>query len=172
MTLTLLLLVGMMSNIMAKKQKPNQASRTIALNKKARHDYTLETHYEAGLALEGWEVKALRAGRVQLKESYILLKKGEAWLIGAHISPLPSTCTHYEPDPLRSRKLLLHAKELSKLFAAKEREGYTVVPLDLHWHKNRVKVEIATAKGKKQHDKRESNKQRDWEREKHRLLKR
>jgi SsrA-binding protein len=143
----------------------------ISANKKARHDYALETQFEAGLVLEGWEVKSIRAGHVQLKESYILLKRGEAWLIGAHITPLKTASTHIEPDPLRSRKLLLNRKELNKLVSAREREGYTIVPVDLHWFKNRVKIQIAIAKGKKQQDKRASLKERDWNREKLRLLK-
>lgn len=146
--------------------------KIIASNKKARHDYLLETQFEAGLVLEGWEVKSIREGHVQLKESYILLKRGEAFLIGAHITPLKTASTHIEPDPLRSRKLLLNRKEINKLIFAREREGYTIVPIDLHWFKNRVKIQIAIAKGKKQQDKRASLKERDWNREKHRLLKR
>lgn len=154
--------------------KPKKsAPRLIAQNKKARHDYSLEIQFEAGLALEGWEVKSIRDGRVQLKESYILLKRGEAWLIGAHISPLKSASTHIDPDPVRTRKLLLNRRELNKLVIAKEREGYTIVPLDMHWSgKNLVKINIAIAKGKKQHDKRATLKERDWNREKARLLKR
>ena len=144
--------------------------RLIAANKKAFHDYLIEDRFEAGIALQGWEVKSLRAGRVQLKESYVILKKGEAWLIGVHISPLISASTHVNPDPVRTRKLLLHERELSKLHRAKEREGYTIVALDLHWHHNYVKVEIALAKGKKEHDKRAATKEREWGREKQRLL--
>ena len=153
-------------------KKKAQSERLIATNKKARHDYFLEETFEAGLALEGWEVKSLRAGRVQLKESYVLLKRGEAWLIGAHMSPLANTCTHTTPDPMRSRKLLLHKREISKLFRAKDRDGYTIVPVDLHWTRNRAKATVAVAKGKKQYDKRESSKKREWEREKHRIIKR
>lgn len=145
--------------------------KLIASNKKAYHDYHLETQFEAGLALEGWEVKSIRAGHVQLKESYILLKHGEAWLIGAHITPLKTASTHIDPDPVRSRKLLLHERELNKLASAREREGYTIVPVDLHWFKNRVKIQIAIAKGKKEYDKRAAIKERDWNREKRRLLK-
>lgn len=145
--------------------------RLIAANKKAFHDYTIEARFEAGLVLEGWEVKSIRAGKVQLKESYILLKKGEAWLIGAHISPLLSASTHIIPDPVRTRKLLLHERELSKLHRAKERDGYTIVPLDLHWHRNYIKAEIGIAKGKKTFDKRAATKEREWNREKQRLLK-
>jgi SsrA-binding protein len=144
--------------------------RLIVSNKKAFHDYTIEERFEAGMVLEGWEVKSLRAGRVQLKESYVILKKGEAWLIGAHMSPLISASTHIHPDPVRTRKLLLHERELSKLHRAREREGYTIVALDLHWHHNRVKAEIGLAKGKKEHDKRAATKEREWNREKQRLL--
>lgn len=146
-------------------------NKIIAANKKARHDYFLETQFEAGLVLEGWEVKSIRAGSVQLKESYILLKRGEAWLMGAHITPLKTASTHITPDPVRLRKLLLNHREINKLFSAREREGYTIVPVDLHWHHNRVKIQIAIAKGKKQYDKRATIKERDWGREKQRLLK-
>jgi len=144
--------------------------RIIATNKKAFHDYFIEDRFEAGLMLLGWEVKSIRAGRVQLKEGYVLLKRGEAWLIGVHISPLLSASTHVEADPVRTRKLLLHERELSKLHRAKEREGYTIVVLDLHWRHNRVKAEIALAKGKKAYDKRAASKEQDWKREKQRLL--
>lgn len=157
---------------MAKKDKKSgPGSSVIALNKVARHDYFIEDTYEAGLALEGWEVKALREGRVQLKESYILIKNGEAWLFGAHISPLLSASTHVNPDPTRTRKLLLHSAEISKLIGAVDREGYTVVPLKLFWQRGRAKLEIGVGKGKKQHDKRAVEKERDWNREKQRLMK-
>jgi SsrA-binding protein len=146
--------------------------RLIANNKKATHDYHIEQRYEAGLMLEGWEVKSIRAGRVQLRDSYVIFKNGEAWLIGMHISPLETVSTHITADPQRTRKLLLNQHEIAKLFNAIQREGYTAIPLDLHWHKNRVKVEIALGKGKKTHDKRETLKRREWEREKHRVLKR
>ena len=146
--------------------------KLIASNKKARHDYHIEAQYEAGLVLEGWEIKSIRAGHVQLKESYILLKRGEAWLIGAHFTPLKTASTHIDPDPTRSRKLLLNRREINKLCIAREREGYTIVPLDLHWFKNYVKINIAVAKGKKEHDKRASTKEREWNREKQRLIKR
>ncbi|OGT43220.1 MAG: SsrA-binding protein [Gammaproteobacteria bacterium RIFCSPHIGHO2_12_FULL_40_19] len=146
--------------------------KLIASNKKAWHDYHIEARFEAGLVLEGWEVKSIRAGHVQLKESYIILKKEEAWLIGAHFTPLKTASTHVDPDPTRSRKLLLNRREINKLFVAKDREGYTIVPIDLHWFKNRVKINIAIAKGKKEHDKRASIKERDWNREKMRVLKR
>ncbi len=151
--------------------KKSMVERLIASNKKAYHDYALETQFEAGLVLEGWEIKSIRDGHVQLKESYIMLKNSEAWLIGAHITPLKTASTHITPDPIRSRKLLLNRRELNKLASAKEREGYTIVPVDLHWFKNRVKIQIAIAKGKKQHDKRAAEKEKDWNREKLRILK-
>ena len=157
---------------MASKQKQKPPSSTIALNKKARFDYHIEEDFEAGMALEGWEVKSLRAGRAQLKESYVIVRHGELFLFGAHISPLPSASTHVNPDPTRTRKLLLHRKEISRLIGAVERSGYTLVPLSLYWKKGKVKLKIALAKGKKQHDKRAAIKQREWDREAHRLLKR
>lgn len=147
------------------------SNNLIAQNKKARHDYHIKETFEAGLALEGWEVKSLRAGRVQLKESYVILKDGEAFLIGAHMSPLGNIPQYVQADPIRTRKLLLHKKELSKLVIAKEREGLTIVPLDLHWRRGNAKATIGIAQGKKLHDKRATQKQRDWDREKHRLLK-
>lgn len=143
---------------------------TIADNKKAFHDYFIEERYEAGIVLEGWEVKAIRASRAQLKEAYVVLKKGEIWLIGCHISPLPTASTHIKPDPTRTRKLLLHAQEISKLIGKVERAGYTLVPLNLHYSKGRIKLEIGLAKGKKAHDKRASEKEREWDREKARLM--
>jgi SsrA-binding protein len=143
---------------------------SIVDNRKAFHDYFIEERYEAGLALEGWEVKAIRAGRVQIKEAYVVVLSGELWLLGAHISPLPTASTHVKPDPTRTRKLLLHAEEISKLIGQVERAGYTLVPLNLHYAKGRIKVEIGLAKGKKQHDKREAEKERDWQREKQRLM--
>lgn len=139
-------------------------------NKKAFHDYFIEERYEAGIALEGWEVKAIREGRVQLKEAYVIVSGGELFLIGAHISPLPTASTHIQPDPIRTRKLLLKAGEISKLIGAVERAGYTLVPLDMHYARGRVKLEIGLAKGKRQHDKREAEKDRDWKREQQRLL--
>jgi SsrA-binding protein len=147
------------------------ANKTIAVNRQARYEYTLEQRYEAGIVLEGWEVKSLRAGKIQIAESYILLKKGEAWLIGSHISPLLSASTHVKTDPTRTRKLLLHRKELTRLIGLIERRGYTLIPLSLYWCKGHVKLEIGLAKGKKQHDKRASEKERDWQREKQRLFK-
>ena len=143
---------------------------SIADNKKAFHDYFIEERYEAGLVLEGWEVKAIRAGRAQIKEAYVVLKGGEVFLIGAHITPLLSASTHINPDPVRTRKLLLHAEEISKLIGKVERAGFTLVPLDLHYSKGRVKLLIGLAKGKKQHDKRDAEKERDWVREKSRLM--
>ena len=143
---------------------------SIADNKKAFHDYFIEERYEAGLVLEGWEVKAIRAGRAQIKEAYVVLKSGEVFLIGAHITPLLSASTHVHPDPVRTRKLLLNAAEIDKLIGKVERAGYTLVPLDLHYSKGRVKLSIGLAKGKKQHDKRETEKDRDWVREKARVM--
>lgn len=151
------------------KKKPE---RIIADNRKARHDYTIEETIEAGIVLEGWEVKSLRAGRAQLKESYVVLKDDEAWIIGMHISPLKNVSTHIEPDPTRTRKLLLHRRELAKLFTGVQQKGYTVVALNLHWTRNRVKADIALGKGKKSYDKRESIKRKDIQREAGRILKR
>lgn len=140
-------------------------------NKKAFHDYFIEERYEAGMALEGWEVKAIRAGRAQLKEAYVIVRQGEVFLFGAHISPLATASTHITPDPVRTRKLLLNAEEIKKLIGKVERAGYTLVPLNLHYAKGRIKCEIGLAKGKKQHDKRDSEKQRDWQREQQSILK-
>ncbi len=156
----------------AKKKNKAEGGAIIAVNKKARHDYFIEETLEAGLALQGWEVKSLREKRVQLKEAYVLVKDGEAWLFGAHISPLPTVSTHYTPDPLRTRKLLLHRREIDRLMGAVDRRGYTLAPLSLYWRRGRVKLEIGLAKGKKLHDKRAVQKDRDWRREQHRLLKR
>lgn len=143
---------------------------SIAQNKKAFHDYFIEEKYEAGIALEGWEVKAIRAGRVQLKEAYVVIRNAELNLIGCHISPLPTASTHVNPDPTRTRKLLLHAEEITKLIGKVERAGYTLLPLDMHYTRGRIKLEIGLAKGKKQHDKREAEKDREWQREKQRLV--
>jgi len=143
---------------------------TIALNKRARHEYHLHERFEAGISLLGWEVKSLRQGRIQFAESYVLLKNGEAFLIGAHISALPSASTHVDTDPVRIRRLLLHARELSRLIGAVERKGFTLVPVAMYWKNGKVKVEIALATGKKQHDKRASDKDRDWQRQKQRLV--
>lgn len=144
---------------------------TIVDNKKAFHDYFVEERYEAGVMLEGWEAKAIRAGRVQLKEAYVIINQGEIFLFGAHISPLLSASTHITPQNVRTRKLLLHAEEIKKLVAKVERAGYTLVPLNLHYLKGRIKCEIGLAKGKKQHDKRQTEKERDWNREKNTIMK-
>jgi SsrA-binding protein len=156
---------------MGKKKTKKPTGNTIAVNRRARHDYFIEDRFEAGLALEGWEVKSLREGNAQLAEAYVNLRQGEAWLVGAHFSPLRSTSTHVKADPTRARKLLLHRHELDRLAGAVERKGYTLVPLDLHWQKGRAKLTIGLGKGKKQHDKRADRKDRDWQRQKERILK-
>ncbi len=153
------------------KDKKKSGSSTIALNKKARHDYFIEEKIEAGLALEGWEVKSLRAGKCQLVDSYVFIKNGEAWMSGTVISPLLSASTHIQPNPTRVRKLLLHREEIDKMLGAVERKGYTLIALAMYWHRGRAKVEIGLAKGKQSHDKRASLKERDWKREKQRVLK-
>lgn len=144
---------------------------TIVDNKKAFHDYFIEERYEAGVVLEGWEAKSIRAGRVQLKEAYVIVRSDEVFLFGAHISPLPTASTHIHPDPVRTRKLLLNAEEIKRLIGKVERAGYTLVPLNLHYLKGRIKCEIGLAKGKKQHDKRDTEKQRDWQREQQTIMK-
>ncbi len=156
---------------MSKAAKNKTSDATITVNKKARHDFFIEDTFEAGIALEGWEAKALRAGRAQLQDAYVTLKKGEAWLLGGHIPPLPSASTHVKPDPHRTRKLLLHRREIDQLMGAVDRKGYAVVPLKLYWKRGNAKLEIGLAKGKKQHDKRAVEKERDWQREKARILK-
>lgn len=143
---------------------------SIIENRKASHDYFIEERFEAGLALEGWEVKAIRAGRAQLKEAYVIVRNGEIYLIGAHISPLTSASTHVNADPVRTRKLLLHTEEIRKLIGQVERAGYTMVPIDLHYTRGRIKLAMGLARGKKQYDKREAEKERDWKREQQRLL--
>jgi SsrA-binding protein len=143
---------------------------SIADNKKAFHDYFIEEKFEAGLVLEGWEVKAIRAGRVQIKEAYVVLKNAEVFLIGCHISPLATASTHIHPDPTRSRKLLLRGEEIRKLIGKTERAGFTLVPLDMHFAKGRIKLQIGLAKGKKQYDKRAAEKEREWQREKQRIV--
>jgi SsrA-binding protein len=143
---------------------------SIIENRKAFHDYFVEERFEAGLELEGWEVKAIRAGRAQIKEAYVIVRNGEIFLIGAHISPLISASTHVKADPVRTRKLLLHAEEITKLIGRVERAGYTLVPIDFHFTRGRIKLAMGLAKGKKQHDKREAEKERDWKREQQRLL--
>ena len=156
---------------MSKKKPKKNAGNVIAVNRRARHDYFIEDRFEAGLALKGWEVKSLREGRAQIAEAYVNLRKGEAWLVGAHFSPLTSASTHVKADPTRSRKLLLNRYELDRLTGAVERKGYALIPLDIHWHKGRAKLEIGLGKGKKQHDKRADKKEQDWQRQKARILK-
>ncbi len=156
---------------MSHSKTKKSSGRLIAVNRRARHDYFIEHKFEAGLALEGWEVKSLRDGRAQITEAYVNLRKGEAWLVGAHISPLTSTSTHIKANPTRSRKLLLNRHELDRLTGAVERKGFAIVPLDLHWEKGNAKLELGLAKGKKQHDKRADKKDQDWQRQKARILK-
>lgn len=152
--------------------KKDTGQNNIAQNKKARHEYHIEDTFEAGLVLEGWEVKSLRDGRVNLNDSYVMMRNGEAWLVAVHISPLISASTHIQPSPLRERKLLLHRRELGRIFGAISKKGYTCVPLSLYWKGGRAKCSIGLAKGKQLHDKRETEKQRDWVREKARMLRR
>ncbi len=156
---------------MAKPKKKKGDSSQIAVNKRARHDYLIEDTYEAGLALLGWEVKSLRDGRVQLNDCYVFLKNGEAFLVGCQITPLMTASTHVVAVPLRERKLLLHREEISKLIGQVDRKGYTIVPLKLYWKRARVKLQIGLGKGKKTHDKRATEKARDWDREKRRIMK-
>ncbi len=144
---------------------------SIVDNKKAFHDYFIEERYEAGMALEGWEVKAIRAGRAQIKEAYVVVRDGEVFLFGSHISPLATASTHVNPDPVRTRKLLLKAEEIKRLIGKVERSGYTLVPLNLHYQRGRIKCEIGLAKGKKQHDKRDTERSKDAEREIARVMK-
>jgi SsrA-binding protein len=153
------------------KADDKKPSRTIAVNRKARHDYFIEETFEAGLALAGWEVKSLRAGRAQLTEAYVYLRDGEAWLLGAHITPLTTASTHVRADPTRTRKLLMHRQQIDRLIGAVERKGYALVPLDLHWTNGRAKLSVGLAKGKKQYDKRATKKEQDWQRQKARILK-
>jgi SsrA-binding protein len=157
---------------MSRKKPKKKAGNVIAVNRKARHNYFIEDTFEAGLVLEGWEVKALRAGSVQLGEAYVYLRNGEAWLIGAHFSPLKTASTHVKADATRSRKLLLQRVELDRLVGAVERKGNALVPLDLHWSKGRAKLLVGLGMGKKQHDKRATSKDRDWQRQRERILKR
>ncbi len=152
------------------KDKQSGGGKTIALNKRARHDYSIDERFEAGIALEGWEVKRLRAGKVQIVESYILLKDNEAFLFGALITPLPTASTHISPEPQRSRKLLLHRTELNRLIGAVERKGFALVPTALYWKNGKVKLELGVARGKKAHDKREAEKDRDWQRQKAQIM--
>ena len=150
-------------------KKPSDS--TIVLNRKASFDYFIEAQYEAGLVLEGWEVKSLRAGKINLSDAHVIIKYGEAFLLGSQIQPLITTSTHSIPDPTRSRKLLLNKKELNHLIGSVERQGYTIVPLSLYWKKNKIKIKIALAKGKKEHDKRDSVKNREWQRDHSRIMK-
>ena len=152
--------------------KPDSTPRLLAENRKARHEYFIEERLEAGIALAGWEVKSMRAGRAQLAEAYVYIREGEAFLFGAHIAPLLTASTHVQPDPVRTRKLLMHRSELDHLVGAVERRGYTIVPLDLHWKDGRAKLLIGLAKGKQKQDKRATEKDRDWERSRARLLRR
>ena len=152
------------------KKKVKQPSGTIALNKRAKFDYQITTKFEAGISLQGWEVKSLRMGKGQITETYIHLQNGEAWLIGAQITPLNTVSTHYVAEPNRTRKLLLHEKELAQIHTATQQKGYTCICTAMYWKKHLVKIEIALAKGKKVHDKRETEKQRDWDRQKQRIL--
>ncbi|HCE6132534.1 TPA: SsrA-binding protein SmpB [Legionella pneumophila] len=152
---------------MTTKKQPDS---TIALNRKAGFDYFIEDQYEAGLVLEGWEVKSLRAGKINLSDSHVIIKYGEAFLLGAQIQPLPTASTHFIPDPIRTRKLLMNKKELNHLIGSVERQGYTIVPLSLYWKKNKIKIKIALAKGKKEHDKRDTIKDREWQRDRSRIM--
>jgi SsrA-binding protein len=153
-----------------RREPRRPAAVSIVENRKAFHDFFIEERYEAGIALEGWEVKAIRAGRAQIKEAYVVLKDAEVFLVGAHVSPLATASTHIHPDPTRTRKLLLHAQEIRRLIGKVDRAGYTLVPLNLHYAKGRIKLEIGLARGKKQYDKRAAEKEREWNREKQRLL--
>jgi len=156
---------------MSKSKTKKSSTNVIAVNRKARHNYFIEDTFEAGLSLEGWEVKSMREGRAQITEAYVNLHKGEAFLVGAQFSPLTTASTHIKTNPTRSRKLLLHRIELDRLTGAVERKGYALIPLNLHWHKGRAKLEVGLGKGKKQHDKRADKKDQDWQRQKARILK-
>ena len=153
---------------MTKKEKP--AESTIAQNKKARFDYFIEERVEAGVALQGWEVKSMRAGKAQLTDSFVIFRDGEAYLLGSHVTPLNTVSTHVIAEPKRTRKLLMNRREIDRLIGLVERKGYTLVALELYWSKNKVKVKVGLAKGKKQHDKRDTEKDRDWQRDKSRAL--
>jgi len=154
------------------KANTNDGPKTIAENRRARFDYFIEERYEAGIVLEGWEVKALRAGKAQITESHVFVRDGEVFWNGAHVNPLKTTSTHVIADPIRTRKLLMKHSEIAHLIGAVERKGYTIVPLELYWQRGKAKLRIGLAKGKKQHDKRETEKERDWSRDKARLLRR
>lgn len=155
---------------MASKKPKKDDSANIGRNKKAYHDYSIEDKFEAGLVLEGWEVKSLREKKLQLRDAHVIIKNAEAWLLGAYITPLPTASTHIKPDQVRSRKLLLNRYELSKLIGSVERKGYTIVPLSMYWKRGRAKIQIGLAKGKQEHDKRASAKDQDWSRQKQRIL--
>src|SRR5690554_1308271 len=155
---------------MTRKQEKQSSERTIAVNRKARFDYFIEEDFEAGIELQGWEVKSLRAGKAQLTEAYVVLRDNQAWLLGAHITPLVSASTHIEPDPTRTRRLLLHRREIDRLTGLVERRGYTLVPLELYWNKGRAKLRVGLARGKKQYVKRAAEKERDWQIERPRAL--
>lgn len=154
---------------MAKQQTP-QSDPVIAVNRKARHEFFIEDRLEAGIELQGWEVRSLRAGRAQIAEAYVVIRHGEIWLIGANIVPLPSASTHIQPDPTRTRRLLLHRREIDRLIGAVERRGYTLIPLRLYWKRGKAKLEVGVARGKRKHDKRASEKEKDWQRQKQRIL--
>ena len=156
---------------MNKNKKSKKQASLIAQNKRARHDYLIEETIEAGIQLEGWEVKSLREANTQLRDGYVNIKNGEAWLIGTHISPLKTVSTHYSPDPKRNRKLLLNKYEINRMIGSVDRKGYTIVPLKLYWKRGKVKLEIGYGKGKQQHDKRQSLKEKDWSRQKSRVMK-
>ncbi|MCZ6471034.1 MAG: SsrA-binding protein SmpB [Gammaproteobacteria bacterium] len=156
---------------MTKKKKSKTSDNTIALNRIAHHHYAIEDDLEVGIVLEGWEVKSLRNKNLQLKESYVMAKNGELWLIGAHISPLNSASTHIQPNPTRTRKLLAHQSQIDRLMGLVDRRGYTLVALSAYWSRGRAKIKIGLGKGKKHHDKRASEKDRDWQRDKARILK-
>lgn len=153
-----------------KNNSKEDGGNVIAVNRRARHDFFIEERIEAGIELQGWEVRSLRSGRAQIAEAYVVLRRGEAWLLGSHVPPLTSASTHVDPDPSRTRKLLLHRREIDRLVGAVERKGYTLVPLKLYWKRGRAKLEIGLAKGKQKHDKRETEKERDWERQKQRIM--
>ena len=153
------------------KKKPKQSSNNIALNRKMQHDYFIEEKFEAGVSLQGWEVKSLRDGRSQLKEGYVNIKNGEAWLVAVNISPLKTVSTHIKPDPLRPRKLLLHRTELDRLIGSVERKGFSLIPMKLFWKRGNVKIEIGLGKGKQKHDKRQSQKEKDWSKQKSKMIK-
>jgi SsrA-binding protein len=155
---------------MSKSETKDEGPKQIAVNRRARFDYFIEETFEAGLVLEGWEVKAMRAGKANVAEAYVIIKDEEAWLLGAHITPLGQASTHIHPDATRTRKLLLQARQIAQLIGKVERAGYTIVPLDLHWSHGRAKAQIGLAKGKKQHDKRADSKEKDWKREQGRIM--